>query len=212
MKLFDFLTQTSYSFEGKKDNENVALFVHRHSFTLLDKVIPLILFGLAPLVIFVVFGQFIVGNGMMIIFLCLWSVLILFLWYLLFYSITLYMLDYWIITDQRIINSELVGFFDREISEVSIYMIQDVSVKIEGLMATTLDYGTVEVQTAAKENHFLFEEVPNPQKIKDTIVNMIGVAEQRRETKTAPIMSAASETESSVSENVIVPNQDEAFM
>ena len=148
MALFDFLQQTSYSFEGKKENETVKLFLHRHWFTLMSKFIFLIVCTLVPAVIFVVFGQYIAGNGLIALFALLWSALIMACWLMFFYSVMIYTLDTWLVTNMRIINSEQRGFFQRDVSELSISNIQDVSIKINGAIPTMMNFGDIEVQTA----------------------------------------------------------------
>lgn len=173
MGLFNFLEQTTYSFEGKKENERVVLFIHRHWFVVVSKLIFLTLITLSPLLIFSVFGQFIISNNLVPIFALFWSAIIMLSWILFFYSLTLYTLDTWLVTNMRIINSVQRGFFDRTVSELSISSIQDVSIKIDGVMATTLNFGHIEVQTASDAHHFTFEEVPAPQHVKDAIIAVV---------------------------------------
>lgn len=73
----------------------------------------------------------------------------------------------------RIINSVQNGFFDRRVSELSLSNIQDVSVNMDGMVPTMMNYGDVEIQTAAAERRFKFENVPNPQQVKDEIMRLV---------------------------------------
>lgn len=171
--MFNFLKSTSYTFEGKKAEENVVLFLHRHWFTLAKKVSLLTIMGLVPIILLVLLGQVILAYKLIPLFTFLWSAYIMALWYYLFYALTMYTLDYWIVTNERVVNNVQQGFFNRKISELSIHMIQDISVKLVGLVPTTMNFGSVEVQTAAQEGHFLLEEVPEPQHVKDVIMNII---------------------------------------
>lgn len=171
--MFNFLKSTSYTFEGKKAEENVVLFLHRHWFTLAKKVSLLTIMGLVPILLLVLLGQVILAYKLIPLFTFLWSAYIMILWYYLFYALTMYTLDYWIVTNERVVNNVQQGFFNRKISELSIHMVQDISVKLVGLVPTTLNFGSVEVQTAAQEGHFLLEEVPEPQHVKDVIMNII---------------------------------------
>jgi len=180
MALFDFITQTSYTFEGEKEGETVALFLHRHWYTLFSRIIIICVAALFPLLVLVIFGSLIIENNLIPLFTFIWSAYFMFLWLALFYSITMYSLEYWIVTDERIVNNVQNGFFDREVAELSISTIQDVSFSLSGFMATTLNYGNVEVQTAARENHFLFEDVPNPQNVKDIIMEQVDKLEDSK--------------------------------
>ena len=81
----------------------------------------------------------------------------------------MYYLNIWIITDHRIIASRQKGLFKRELVELSIANIQDISVHIEGFMNTFLNFGGVEVQSAGAEKKFQMTSVPSPTKVKDLI-------------------------------------------
>lgn len=171
--MFNFLKNTSYTFEGKKEQETVVLFLHRHWFTLASKIAVLFFMSLLPILLLIVLGKLILANNLIPLFTFLWASYIMALWFSLFYSLTMYTLDYWIITNERIVNNIQHGFFNRKISEVSIHMVQDVSVKLVGMIPTMLNFGSVEVQTAAQEAHFLLEQIPKPQIVKDKIMEII---------------------------------------
>lgn len=171
--MFNFFNETSYTFEGKKSDEKVVLFLHRHWFTLSGKFTLLFVLSLIPILILLVFGQTILQYSLIPIFTLLWSAYMMVLWFSLFYSLTMYTLDYWVITNERVVDNIQLGLFNRKISELSIHMIQDVSVKLVGMLPTFFNYGTLLVQTAAQEGNFIFEEVPNPQKVKDVLMGII---------------------------------------
>lgn len=184
MALFDFLQQTSYSFEGKKENEYVKTFIHRHWYTVVSRLAILVVFSFAPLFIFAVIGQYITENGFIAVFALLWTCLIMVCWLLFFYNLMMYTLDSWLVTNMRIINSVQKGFFNRTVSELSISNIQDVSIKIDGATATMLNYGDIEVQTAGGDRHFIFQQIPNPAGVKDAII--AAVDEHKHNRSVAP--------------------------
>ncbi len=171
--MFDFLKKTSYTFEGKKEREDVILFLHQHWFVLVNKVTVAMILGLLPFLLLVIFGQFILAHNLIPMFTFIWAGELMALWFYLFYTLTMYTLDYWIVTNERVVDNTQRGFFNRQISELSIHMIQDVSVKLVGFMPTFLNYGSVEIQTAAIDKHFLLERVPNPQSVKDKVMEII---------------------------------------
>lgn len=178
--MFNFLKKTSYTFEGKKDQENVALFLHRHWFTLVNKISVLLIMSLFPIIILLVLGQVILANNLIPLFTFLWASYIMAIWFYLFYVLTMYTLDYWIITNERVVNNIQHGFFNRRISEVSIHMVQDVSVKLVGMIPTMLNFGLVEIQTAAEVGHFKLEQVPQPQVVKDKIMEIVEQTEDEQ--------------------------------
>lgn len=73
-----------------------------------------------------------------------------------FYGFIDYYLDVYIITNERIVNIEQNGFFKREISELHLHQIQDVSAKVNGFLPTIMHYGDVFIQTAAERENFVF--------------------------------------------------------
>ncbi len=81
--------------------------------------------------------------------------------------------DTWIITEDRIINIEQSGLFSREVSELKLARVQDVSVEVHGFFQTFLNYGDVHIQSAGEEEHFLFRAVPDPYGIKNIIMNHV---------------------------------------
>lgn len=178
--MFNFLKNTSYTFEGKKEQETVVLFLHRHWFTLASKVSILLIMSLFPILVLLVLGQVILANNLIPLFTFLWASYIMSIWFYLFYTLTMYTLDYWIITNERVVNNIQHGFFNRRISEVSIHMVQDVSVKLVGMIPTMLNFGLVEIQTAAEIAHFKLEQVPMPQVVKDKIMEIVEKTEDEQ--------------------------------
>ncbi|MFZ1720029.1 MAG: PH domain-containing protein [Candidatus Moraniibacteriota bacterium] len=81
--------------------------------------------------------------------------------------------DTWIITDDRIINIEQSGLFSREVSELKLARVQDVSVEVHGFFQTFLNYGDVHIQSAGEEERFQFRSVPDPYGVKNIIMNHV---------------------------------------
>ncbi len=81
-------------------------------------------------------------------------------------EITDYWLDVWIVTNERIINSEQKGLFNRVVSEVNLNQIQDITSEQVGLIGTFLTFGNVYVQTAAERERFMFKNIDNPDDVK----------------------------------------------
>lgn len=171
--LFSFLVNTNYSFEGKKEGEEVIIFLHRHWITLFGSVFIILVGSLLPFLAILLFGKFLVSSGFMPLFATIWAFYYLVLWYAFFYSLTMYTLDSWIVTNMRIINSVQTGFFNRQISELALDKIQDVSFHTKGAIGTFINYGDIKVQTAGTEKHFIFEQIGKPQEVKDQIMELV---------------------------------------
>lgn len=94
------------------------------------------------------------------------------IWLLFFFAFVDYYLDTWIVTNMRIISIEQKGLFSRTISEQKIFRVQDVTSETKGILPTIFAYGDVYIQTAGEQERFHFEEVPNPDAIRDLIIKL----------------------------------------
>ncbi len=166
---FSIFNVTTNSFEGKHEDEVVLLCTHRHWFTLLGTFMYTFFGALLPFILIALFGSIIAQYHLSKLVVFLFTSYYMGLWYMLGYSLTMYVMDIWIVTNQRVIDSTQQGFFSRTISEIKLGNIQDISTMVTGLIPTTMNFGDVEVQSAGEAVHFKFKQVPHPQNIKDVI-------------------------------------------
>lgn len=80
-----------------------------------------------------------------------------------------YYLDSWIITDRRLIDIEQHGLFHREIAEIGLERVQNVSIEIPGFIPTVLRFGNIKIQTAG-HGEFTISEVSEYHQAKDLIL------------------------------------------
>lgn len=157
-------------------NEKVIKIIRRDFFILFKKVMMLMLLLILPLVLFyfLISASMEVLNGPIAypILVLGTSAYYLFAWLFFFFSFIDYYLDFWIITNERIINIEQKGFFSRVIAEQRLFRIQDVTSEVHGAIPTVLKYGNVHVQTAAETQRFIFKEVPAPDGIRNLIIKL----------------------------------------
>jgi membrane protein YdbS with pleckstrin-like domain len=81
-------------------------------------------------------------------------------------------LDVSIVTDRRIIDVDQRGLFNRAISELDLSRVQDVHSEIRGIFPTMFNFGLVVVQTAGEERNFEFENVPDPNRVRERILDL----------------------------------------
>ena len=165
--------KSTRSFEGQEKDEKVILLLRRHPFVVTLPLSFYALAGLVPVVILLVFYSLIVSSPFFISFLFLSSIYYLALWLLAFRALTMYTLNTVIVTDKRIIDRDQNGFFDRDVSELHLYRVQDITIHTRGIIKTVLGFGDIIVQTAASEKRFIFPEIAKPEKVKDTIMKII---------------------------------------
>jgi uncharacterized membrane protein YdbT with pleckstrin-like domain len=164
------------TFEGQEKGEQVIFLLRRHPFVAFLPVSAAATMALIPILGFLIFYSYIVRSGYFSFFLFLMSLYYMLLWVIAFYHLTMYTLNTVIVTDKRIIDRDQLGFFDRKVSELHVYRIQDVTVSTKGILPTMLGYGDVMVQTAGIEQSFVFHEMPNPEEIKTEIMKVVSMA------------------------------------
>ena len=168
--LLGIFEETSHSFEGQEKDEKVVLLLRRHPFTILLPVSILVTVKLVPIAVLILFYPFIDNHSLITPFFFLSSIYYSATWLVMFYLLTMYSLNTVIITDRRVMDREQKGFFNRKVSELHNYRIQDVSVYVKGIIETFLHFGTVTIQTAGSEKEFVFPHIANPDEVKNTIM------------------------------------------
>jgi len=67
---------------------------------------------------------------------------------------------------------EQVSLFHRDVAELRLNTIQDVSSNVRGLLASFFRYGDILVQTASAEKRFQFKQVPHPEIVARSILKL----------------------------------------
>ena len=164
-------------FPGRQPDEHIVIVLHRHWFIFARHVAVLFLLAGAPLAVGAIWSrianfQFTNGSLSYALVIMAGALFYLFLWILIYGYWLDYYLDVFIITDKRIVDIEQAGLFGRTVAEERLYRIQDVTSDAQGIMATTLRYGNVYVQTAGKTERFIFEQVAHPENVARTILEL----------------------------------------
>ena len=121
---------------NKRPDETIELFLRRHWFTVLKIVFTFALLIIAPAVAAILFWDTLavwleaplLGPALAILI----STCALGVWLLVFLEYTDYYLDTWIVTNERIINTEQHGLFHRVAAEVHLSQIEDASAEVKG--------------------------------------------------------------------------------
>ena len=174
---------------NQQPGEKVSLFLHRHwiylaqialvfgLLTLVPAGIALAAFNLRP----ALFADPVFGPIATLVI----SAYYLGVWLVTFFEYVDYELDIWVVTNERVIDIEQRGLFNRITSELHLANIQDVTSEVKGIMHTFLDYGDVFVQTAAEVDRFMFKGVPHPDKVKEAILALAEADKKRHGVGTA---------------------------
>lgn len=161
-----------------EEGEEILYIARKHWFIFCTETAFLLLFAALPFgALFIpadtigeVLAALQLSSGTSAFFLFLWGLWLLVLWMIFALLWTNYYLDVWVLTDHRIIDVEQIGLFNRRISSFRFNQIQDATVKVSGLVATIIGFGTVEIRTASNET-FKFKGVVNPNFVKERIMS-----------------------------------------
>lgn len=79
-------------------------------------------------------------------------------------------LDYWVITNQRIIKVKINGFFNETSTSVFLSNIQDITTLTRGFIETAFDFGDIYIQTAGAFRELVMDKIPHPEIVKQVII------------------------------------------
>jgi len=149
--------------------EQVLAVFRKHPFYMWLSGAKYILLGVAPFILlsFVSSAGNLFGGWMGVFF---WIYLII-LWVSFFIEWTDFILDSWILTNERLVDVEQLALFSRRISTLSLDRIQDVTVNASGIIDTFLKIGSVHIQTAGAHKEFVIPGARNPEYIKQLIIS-----------------------------------------
>ncbi|MDP1883898.1 MAG: PH domain-containing protein [Candidatus Moranbacteria bacterium] len=182
------LNLSHYRFADKREDEEVITVIHRHWFNILQNLF------LVFIMLLLLFGSYAVlpalfpiltatdYQRLLVFFESLFAMLIWILFFLIWVD---YYFDVWIVTSKRIVNIAQRGLFSREVSEVELDKIQDISAEVLGIIPTFLNYGDVLIQTAAEKEKFVFRKIADPYTTKDLIMGLEKRSLQRAENNKA---------------------------
>lgn len=160
---------TSHRLPNKRENEKIIMHIWPHPFIFFKIILFYLCLFLIPIGLYFAMDFATPGIFENPILLPILTILC-FTYYLLALILAMSMwvdtyLDVWTITNKRIINREQKGLFNRLVSELELYQIQDVAVEQKGFLATFLNYGYLYIQTAATKERFIFKDIAEPVKI-----------------------------------------------
>lgn len=167
-------------------DERIVATARKHVFVLIGELLPICVLLALPFFVLpfipesVSLSRFIpseeeiivavsIDNAVILFSLAIWSLL---LWMRLFWIWLDYYLDVWIITNHRLIDIEQKGFFNRNVANVRLDFIQDVTFEINGVIASLFNFGSIEIQTAGEMRHFTLHGVSHPEKLRDILVQI----------------------------------------
>ncbi len=157
-------------FDGQREGEELLFVFRRHiiamrkGFYLL--LIPMALSALPYLIWqdnFSLFYVFLGGFGIGLI--------------LFFYHFLLWYFTYYIVTDQRIRQITQKGFFGKDVIELKLVKIQNISYNVPGFFGEIFNFGTIVIQTFVGD--LVIKNVEHPDKIYNQLQDAVEIANER---------------------------------
>lgn len=165
--------------------EEIIRTVRQHSFVLFFKIVPYVVLAVVPFVIFAVLNvllsfapglalpgglSFTTASSGVRFFLGLWWLI---LWMSLFTTLTKFFLTQWVITSTRIVDIRQYAFFNRSVSSFLLIRVQDITTEVSGLFGTLVGFGSLNVETAGRDERFVMYGVSGPENVRDLIMGQV---------------------------------------
>ncbi|HPL01350.1 MAG TPA: PH domain-containing protein [bacterium] len=160
------MNDSNFTFRGQRPDEEVRLVVRRHPIVFFWPLLQSTI-ALAFIVLTLIFWG--LGN----IFYIITTVLILIIFSLIFKISFIYSNSFCLVTNQRVINVDQRGFFNRVITETDYAKIQEVTNSTAGMIGTTFNIGEINILTAGKESQLTIRNIPDPYSIQQEITKNI---------------------------------------
>jgi len=78
------------------------------------------------------------------------------------------------VTNERVVDIDFAYLLVQEVSATRITQIEDVTYRRIGVLATLFDYGNVFVQTAGTEANIEFLGIPQPKRVAQILIDLLG--------------------------------------
>lgn len=157
-------------------NEHVLFEVRKHWFLIATEIFILFILALLPFFILEILHSFNIQidfninlAGFWPIFIFFYSFWLIILWIIGFVFWTNYFLDVWVVTNEKILDIEQLGLFNREISILHLDKIQDITFEVRGVVNTFLKIGDLHIQTAGQEKEFVIRGIGSPDKVSEDL-------------------------------------------
>lgn len=160
-------TDEQLDFEGQRDDEQVLFVFRRHiiamrkGFYLL--MIPFVISAIPPLIWQTNLELFLLPLGGLLLGLILFS-----------YHFIMWYFTVYIVTDQRIRQVTQHGFFGKDVVELRLSKIQNISYNIPGFSGEVFHFGTIVIQTFVGD--LVIQKVEHPDKIYNKLQDAVSAA------------------------------------
>lgn len=167
------LKPANISFAEQEPDESIELFLRPHLVTNFGWVLAAVVSFIAPVLLVQLdkSWNFLAGLPNPVL------VGALMTWYMLILAYALESVLYWyfnifMVTNQHIIDIDFISLLSRSVTDIEIKDIESVRTNMSGVARSLFNFGNVAIETAAKHQEVLFENVPYPDRVADQIEDL----------------------------------------
>jgi uncharacterized membrane protein YdbT with pleckstrin-like domain len=163
-------------FPGQEPNEKIVMVIHKHWWIIFKLCFFYFVLALIPLVLknlMQAYTGFFAGGSLTVVFKLLASLYYLFILTFFFRGWIDCYFDLGVITNERIVDIEQNGLFNRKISAQKLYRVQDVTAEVKGFLPTFFHYGDITIETAGAEENFTINHAPHPYETVKAILDLV---------------------------------------
>lgn len=159
-------------------HETIVSMFRSHSFKMVSRAVPLII-ALMALFLFV-FPLFSFGVIGIIIFFLLFFAGIFFL----LRNVTNWLGTYCVLTNRRLLCIQRTGFFKKDVNEILLENITELSYITKGVVQTLFHFGNVRLALIASRGEFIIPDIGQPQAILDILSRQAAAVRKRKPPQT----------------------------
>lgn len=163
-------------FEAQDEEEKIILLLRPHFVTNIWWILTSLAMGFAPLFWPYMPVISLLPENYLFVLSLFWYALIL---TFVFERFLMWFFSVNIVTDERVIDVDFYGLLFKHVGMAPINKIEDVNYFQKGIMGAVFNFGDVLIQTAAEITEFVFNKVPNPEKVVKVLSELM--AEEERE-------------------------------
>jgi len=144
--------------------EQMVCEIKRHPFGLIGMyfMAALLIIVLALAAIFVPHFFTSIDKQVKLLLLLGFAIIAAFVFLLIFVSTSIYNKNRWIVTSSNLTEVTQEGLFRRQVSQLSLANLEDVTTNQSGIIQSMFHFGTLRAETAGETSHFVLSFCPNP--------------------------------------------------
>ena len=162
-------------FEAQDEEEKIILLLRPHFVTNIWWILISLAMGFAPLVWPDLPVISLLPDNYIFVLTLFWYALIL---AFVFEKFLMWFFSVNIVTDERVMDVDFYGLLFKHVSVAQLDRIEDVNYFQKGIMGAFFNFGDVLIQTAAEITGFVFNKIPNPDRVVKVLSELIAQEKQ----------------------------------